>query len=52
MSDSPKNIDLNLKGNINNKQFKIMVFLMNALEKGWTIKTFLSYNNFVHGSLL
>ena len=24
--------------NINPKQMKIMIFLMNALEKGWTIK--------------
>lgn len=26
------------KPNINDKQLKIMVFLMNALEKGWCIK--------------
>lgn len=26
------------KPNINDKQLKIMVFLMNALEKGWSIK--------------
>lgn len=24
--------------NINSKQLKIMVFVMNALEKGWTVK--------------
>ena len=24
--------------NINDKQLKIMIFLMNALEKGWSVK--------------
>ena len=31
-------VHLNNNNNINDKQLKIMIFLMNALEKGWCIK--------------
>tara|TARA_B100001287_G_scaffold235848_1_gene208209 strand:- start:74670 stop:74909 length:240 start_codon:yes stop_codon:yes gene_type:complete len=39
MADKQSNIHINMeKIDMNEKQVKIMVFIMNALEKGWSIK--------------
>ena len=39
MADKQSNIHINIeKIDMNEKQVKIMVFIMNALEKGWSIK--------------
>ena len=37
-SENEIHVHLNNNNNINHKQLKIMIFLMNALEKGWCIK--------------
>ncbi len=39
MADNPNTLYIDIdQVNINDKQLKIMVFIMNALEKGWSIK--------------
>jgi len=39
MADNPNTLYIDVEQvNINDKQLKIMVFIMNALEKGWSIK--------------
>lgn len=39
MADNTNTLYIDVdKVNINEKQLKIMVFIMNALEKGWSIK--------------
>ena len=39
MADKSTTVHINSENmNINDKQLKIMIFLMNALEKGWSVK--------------
>jgi len=39
MADKSTMVHINSENmNINDKQLKIMIFLMNALEKGWSVK--------------
>jgi len=39
MADSANTINIDIKNlNINEKQLKIMIFITNALENGWSIK--------------
>ena len=39
MADKSTTVHINSENmNINDKQLKIMIFLMNALEKGWCVK--------------